>query len=407
MRRLAMASLVAGTLALLGSAAAAQGDRPDEAGRPGPVHVIEVDGLVDPVLVDVVTRSIDVAAGAGAEALVLQLDSPGVVVDGATLEALQRRLTNAPVPVGAWIGPSGATAAGGAERLAAATGVTGISPGSTIEVDGERLGARAALARGVVDVDAPTIGDFIVQLDGREVGGRTLRTAEVVATDDGPRRQPLQVSFAKPGLLEQLMHTVASPPVAYLLLAAGLALLLFELYTAGVGIAGVVGAGSLVLAAYGLAVLPVSTVAVVLLVASTVAFAIDVQAGISRFWTAAGAAGWVVGSVLLFTGVPRPWLALAVGTAGMLLMMLSGMPSMVRTRFATPTIGRESMIGELGDATVPVRPDGVVRVRGALWRARTNRATPIDAGARVRVVGIDGLLLEVEPEEGGAKDYRR
>jgi membrane-bound serine protease (ClpP class) len=64
------------------------------------------------------------------------------------------------------------------------------------------------------------------------------------------------------------------------------------------------------------------------------------------------------------------------------------------------------MIGELGDAVGPVDPDGVVRVREATWRARTNRATPIPAGGQVRVVAIDGVTLEVEPEAGGARDYR-
>jgi membrane-bound serine protease (ClpP class) len=82
------------------------------------------------------------------------------------------------------------------------------------------------------------------------------------------------------------------------------------------------------------------------------------------------------------------------------------MPSMVRARFATPTIGREWMIGEFGDAVGAVDPDGIVRVHDATWRARTNRATPIPAGGRVRVVAIDGVILEVEPETGAARDYR-
>jgi membrane-bound serine protease (ClpP class) len=87
-------------------------------------------------------------------------------------------------------------------------------------------------------------------------------------------------------------------------------------------------------------------------------------------------------------------------------MMLAGMPAMVRTRFATPTIGREWMIGESGRAEASVNPDGVVRVRDALWRARTNRATPIAVGDEVRVVAIDGTVLEVEPMEGAARDHR-
>jgi len=82
------------------------------------------------------------------------------------------------------------------------------------------------------------------------------------------------------------------------------------------------------------------------------------------------------------------------------------MTAMVRARFSTPTVGREDLVGELGDAEVDVAPDGVVRVRDALWRARTNRATPLRAGDRVRVVAIDGVVLEVEPESGGARDHR-
>jgi membrane-bound serine protease (ClpP class) len=64
------------------------------------------------------------------------------------------------------------------------------------------------------------------------------------------------------------------------------------------------------------------------------------------------------------------------------------------------------MVGEMGEAVVDVDPDGTVRVRDALWRARVNRATPIAEGDPVRVVGIAGMILEVEPEEGGAKDHR-
>jgi membrane-bound serine protease (ClpP class) len=88
------------------------------------------------------------------------------------------------------------------------------------------------------------------------------------------------------------------------------------------------------------------------------------------------------------------------------LFMLSGMTAMIRARFSTPTIGRENLVGEMGVAAVDVAPDGVVRLREALWRARTNRATPIKAGDAIRVVAVDGVVLEVEPPEGGARDHR-
>ena len=115
---------------------------------------------------------------------------------------------------------------------------------------------------------------------------------------------------------------------------------------------------------------------------------------------------FVVGSFTIYDGYSLSWVTLLVAFVGVALTFLAGMPSMVRTRFSTPTIGREWMVGELGRAVTAVSPDGVVQIREALWRASTNRATPIEELDRVRVVGIDGRVLEVEPEEGGARDYR-
>jgi membrane-bound serine protease (ClpP class) len=135
-------------------------------------------------------------------------------------------------------------------------------------------------------------------------------------------------------------------------------------------------------------------------------FAVDVQTGVPRVWTGIGTVALLIGSLFLYDGVSMTWLAYVAGIGGVLLGMVQGMPAMVRTRFSTPTIGREWMIGEVGTAETNVDPDGVVRVRDALWRARTNRATPITKGAGVRVAEIEGLVLEVEPEEGGARDYR-
>ena len=391
----------------------------------GVVTVVEVNGLIDPVIVDFVGDALDAAEDAGAEALVLQLDSHGSAVADEQLEALVERIADGPVPVAVWVGPSGAEAVGDAALLVAAAGVAGMAPNTELgeapppEV-GElpvalrtgTVGPDRALELGVVDMteeEAAVIGTFIASLDGREVAGGTLETAEFEEVADGPPEATLtvQTRLVELGLVPQLFHTVASPAVAYLLLVAGLGLVVFEFFTAGVGIAAAVAAVSLVLASYGLAVLPVSLVALALILVGVLGFAVDVQSGVPRFWTVVGGIAFVVGSLLLFDGVPRPWLALAVGGSLFVVSMLAGMPAMVRSRFSTPTIGRESMIGEMGEAAGDVRPDGVVRVREALWPAHTNRATPITAGASVRVVGIDGLVLEVEPEEGGARDYRR
>jgi membrane-bound serine protease (ClpP class) len=97
---------------------------------------------------------------------------------------------------------------------------------------------------------------------------------------------------------------------------------------------------------------------------------------------------------------------IAAVVLGAILFYRLAVPTFIRARFSTPTIGREGMIGELGVAEVEIDPDGVVVINGARWRARTNRATPIGPGDSARVVSVDGLVLEVEPETGGARDYR-
>src|SRR3546814_9111106 len=137
-----------------------------------------------------------------------------------------------------------------------------------------------------------------------------------------------------------------------------------------------------------------------------VGYVIDVQTGVPRVWTGIATVAFVAGSVVLYDGVSLSWVTLLIGIVGMSLAMVAGMPSMVRTRFSTPTIGREWMVGELGVAQGPVAPDGIVTVRDAPLRARTNRATPIEPGQQVRVASIAGLLLEVEPLEGAARDHR-
>jgi membrane-bound serine protease (ClpP class) len=374
------------------------------------VDVIEVVGLVDAVQVDFVEDALREAADGRAEVLVIQMDSGGGVAGRADLEALLLRVTHASVPVAVWVGPSGKRALGQAWELADSADLVGAASRTRVGPRERPVPVDQALARGLVDVKAPTLGDFIVELDGRSVGGATLETAEVIRVPgEDPRRRPtVEVRFAKLGLVARLLHSAASPSVAYLLLAVGLALIILELYSAGIGVAAFTGAGCVALACYGLAALPTRPYAAALIASAFVAYAIDVQAGAPRTWTVIGTVAMAVGSVRLYGDGLRPSpLVLVTVVGGTALFMVAGLPAMLRSRFSTPTIGRESMVGELGSALAPVDPDGTVEVRGAPWRARTNRATPIGAGEAVRVVAIDGLLLEVEPADGGAKDYRK
>jgi membrane-bound serine protease (ClpP class) len=384
----------------------------------GYVAVFQVSGLLDPVMVNGIVQTLHGAERDHAKSLVLQVNSGGVVVSQSAYASLLRQLQRSAVPVDIWIGPSGSHLTGLAAQLVGVSRELGMAPGTSLGNSGppipgvhldparlspllrdRTLGWQAARAAGITTVTAPTLGDFIVHLPGVET--------RTVTVGKERRLEPVtQVQFSQLSIIDQLFHTVASPSVAYLLFVVGMALLVFELYTAGVGIAGVVGAGSFILACYGLAVLPVHLWAIALLVLSMLAFAIDVQTGIPRFWTATGMVLFVIGSLTLFDGLSLSWITLAAGIIGAALTFLMAMPAMVRTRFSTPTIGREWMIGEMGRAVSDIDPDGTVQIRDALWRAYTNRATPIAQLDAVRVIGIEGLVLEVEPEEGAARDYR-
>jgi membrane-bound serine protease (ClpP class) len=303
--------------------------------------------------------------------------------------------------------------------------------GKLLSIDGEELtfGAAATKLRtttmgfdearesgvlnyGGSDEGVPVVRNMLLALDGLTFGDRQLDTV-VESTDANGQvvRDATTARFFKLDVLGQLMHTAASPPVAYLLFAFGLALLLFEMFTAGVGIAGVVGAAFTVLGSYGLTELPTRPIAVALILLAMLAFAVDVQVGVPRLWTGVGLVMFVVASFMMYRPIDGSdlrlsWITLISGVASIALAFIVGMPSMVRTRFATPTIGREWMVGLEGQAVGAVDPEGTVTVKGAKWRARTNRATPLNAGEQCRVVAIDGVTLEVEPLKGGARDYR-
>lgn len=418
------------SLSVSGPVAAQAGDCPADVAAPVPVRspdagadvvqVVEVVGLMDPVLSDFVIDRIAGASvpGSGVLAVVLRIDSRRATVDAAELATIADAIVGSRVPVTAWVGPSGARATGEVAQLLALADRVGVAPGARLGDTGAqvldcgrfgrlwgpnaaRLADRTvnhseAVTSGVTAAPAPTLGEFLFTLE--ELG---FETAEVIDEGTGEVRLEPQTSvqFVSLPFVGGIMHTVASPPLAYLLLLIALSLLLLELYTAGVGIAGVVGAATGILALYGLAVLPTNGYAIALIVLAFFAFAIDVQTGVPRLWTAIGTACVVAGTLTLYDGVAMSWVPMLGGLAGLMLGILGGLPPLIRSRFSTPTIGREWMIGMRGEAVEALHPFGVVRIADSLWRARTFRASPIPPGGEVEVTGIDGLLLEVSAAE--------
>jgi len=402
------------TLVFLGQGAAAAA--PSGGHR---VDIVKVTGLVDPINVDLVSNSIGAAERQHALLLVLQLSSTGGTVSPATINRLAQKITASPVPVAVWVGGSAhARAYREAFTLLRAAAFTGEAPGSRVGdgppppggassgLEHTTLSGDDAVDRHLLDTAQPTLVDFLGALSGKTFKGVTVDLG-VTGTPGTPGvgfRKDLTFDFSQLSIVPKLMHSAASPDVAFAMLVIALSLFVFEFFTAGVGVAAGTGVLFGVLSAYGLGVLPTHPWAVALLALALLGFAIDVQAGAPHFWTVAGAVLYLAGAVWLYHGQAVSWWVIIVLGVVLLLFMISGMPAMVRTRFSTPTIGRESMIGEMGVALSGVDPEGTVQVRGAPWRARTNRATPIKPGDPVRVIALDGLLLEVEPETGGARD---
>ena len=406
------------------------------------IEVVQVEGAIDPVVADLITTTLRRGPANGASLVILQIDSDGALdTDPA---ALLRAVKASPVPVATWVGPAPSSARGAAAGLLVAAHAAAISPGSAVgpaaplrldpgaadrgeravgilarssrlprdqveRLARQRFSADAAVKTGLADFLAPTIGDVVVGLNGRPVrtaaGEVRLSTTKVVQTDEGPRQTANQpVRFRKLSALDGVQHSLTSPAIAYLLLIVGLALIVFEFFTVSIGLASFVGAACLVGSFFGFSHLPVAWWAVALILLSTFGFAVDIQAGHLGFWTGVGVIGLLAGSLGLYGGSPLlnlTWWQVALGVVSQSVFMLSGMTVAVRNRFSLPTVGRDSMIGEVGEARTDLNPDGVVVVRGAPWRARTLRGRPVAQGGPVRVVAVDQLVLEVEPDGSG------
>lgn len=445
------------------TATSVSAQEPAPAPDAGFVEILEVSGLIDDVVASAIEDAVLSAEADGLRALVLQVNSRQAVVSDERLGALADLIAGSAVPVVAWVGPSGSQAAGRTAELIGVADRVAVAPGATLgpmgdqTLDGDRYGvlygdANALVAEtalswdqaidvGIVPCDfestdelgrpvdeeaqrircaAPTVGDFLVSLPQFE--SRLL----IVEGDDDPvafdpssfdpavdgaelgadaelRREPLtQVRFRGLSLLDQLMHTVASPPVAYLMLVIGLLLIVFEFYSIGIGIAGLIGAVFAVFGGYGLAALPVRWWAVALLVSAVAAFMVDVQQAIPRAWTGIGLVLFTVGTLFLYpeSDVSMSWIPIVVSLAGTALVVLRGMPIMVRGRFSTSVVPRDFLVDETGTFTASGGSGvGVVDVRGARWPATVPAAgaAPPAPGATVRVVGTDELTVVVEP----------
>ncbi len=340
-------------------------------GRPRATSaVIEVSGLLDPVLVDFVETQIEQAEDRGAVALVLQLNS-------SRRRGLRRpprapsssASSDAAVPVDVWVGPSGSQASGDATALLAAARTVGVAPGQPRRghprppgrpgprrPGGRRRQGQRRRRRRPRPGRQRRPGHRAVRPRPRRRARAGWSGRRPPARDPGPLRSAPAVGPAAPhrrqpaGGLPAVRDRPGPDPLRALHRRrrrgrprggrlAGARLLRPGRAPHQPGGGGAAAPGR------------------------WLGFGIDVQTGVPRVWSGIATVAFIVGSVLLYDGLSLSWITLLVAIVGMALAMLGGMPAMVRTRFSTPTIGREWMIGEVGTAVGRVAPDGIVTVR--------------------------------------------
>lgn len=390
------------------------------------VDVVVVEGVLEGRAVDFVRDSIE---GSAASLVVIQLDVRAVVSsDASDLVAL---LDDPPVPVAVWVGPAPAVAHGTAAAIVSAAPIRGAAPGVHIgwalplvaggSSDGGRelldlapdLPAEAHFGRilvgsepipGLVDVVQPSIGQFIVALDGITVSVRgeevTLVTARREVVDGAEVVSPVSATFIEPGLVDRTLRLAVSPEAAFFFLVMGLALMAFEFYAAGPGLAAGVAAICLLLAGYGIALLPVDWLSVAAVLAGIGLYVVEFQRNDLGWKSLLGTALLTAGGLRFVDGAPQlrtTWWVVVLVVLGAALFFGFALTTMVRARFSTQTIGREHLVGRLGTAAGQIAPEGIVIVDGAEWRARSTRASGIAAGDEVRVASVQGVILEVEP----------
>ena len=425
-RVLAMGFLLVG---LLSTSARAQ--------EPGTatVVVLNLDGIVDPLVADYVTKGIEAANDEGAAAIVLTIDTPGGY-DSSMRDVIQAVL-NSSVPVICYVSPPGARAASAGTFILIGCPVAAMAPGTNVgaahpvgvsgailsekvendavayirslaELRGRNadwaeqavresvsISAEEALDIDVIDQIAPTTEALLSDANGTTV---TVVSGDSVTLDTEGARTKTQGM----GLGARIVHSLLTPDFAFILFFLGIALITIELLHPGVSVPGILGLLSLVAAFVSFGALPVQIIGMSLLVASAMFFFLELKHPGLGAPTIGGAITLVLGGLLLFNpSVPNarvsPWVI-----AGVALVLVGFSATVVqatlRARHLPPAAGLERLIGTNGVVARELDPEGVVQVASETWTATTDIG-PVPKGRHVKVVGVEGLRLKVELDE--------
>ncbi len=394
-----------------------------------------LDGAITPVAAEYLESVLATAGREGANAVVLEIDTPGGLLD--STREIVKALLATPVPVVVWVAPSGAGAASAGAFIVLAADVAAMAPGTNIgastpvgggggDVEGamgrkiesftrslaraiaERRGRNVewaesavrdaasatdgeALEKGVIDFVAADFNGLLAGSSGRTVtvGGNEVRLAL-----EGARVLELPMT-----LRQRFLSFLVDPSVAWILLLAGLLGLYLELSHPGTWVPGIVGALCLTLALGALAMLPIDVTGVLLIVGGLVLLVAELFLPSFGIVGGAGVVAFVLGSLFLFErgpGSPAVDRGLIAGAAAAVAMaMLAVTFLVVRAQARRSPLGLEGMVGALGETQGALDKEGIVLVHGELWKARAAR--PLARGSRVRVVSVEGLTLHVTP----------
>jgi membrane-bound serine protease (ClpP class) len=398
---------------------------------------IVVNDMIHPISDEFIGRAIAEAQRTNAEMLLIELQTPGGLIDS-TRSIVEKMMTSR-VPVVVYVAPAGSRAASAGFFILEAADVAAMAPGTNTGaahpvVLGEKMDPvmktklendaaafmrtiaakrarnvavaesavresksfteQEALQQKLIDVIAPDVPSLL-----RAIDGRTVRRYDGTSTVLRVAGKP--VNQYEMTLKERLLSTLMDPNIAFLLFALGGLAIFAELNHPGAVLPGVVGVISILLALFALNLLPTRYASLALLLAAFALFALEAKFATHGVLGIGGIICMIFGGLFLVDGpipemrvhfITAAVVSVPIGVIAIFLMTL-----VLRARRNRVVTGQEGMIGEIGVARTPLGPDGKVFVHGEIWNAVARRT--IDAGTRVRVAGVDGLHLIVEPAE--------
>jgi len=402
------------------------------------VGLIKIDGAIGPATANYIARAINVAAAQNDECLIIQLDTPGGLLQ--STKEIVETLYSAKIPTVVYVSPSGASAASAGVFITLAAdvaamapnttigaahpvelGIGGITGGETNSVMAEKLANYAssfiesiadkrhhnvewaksavveskattserALKLKVIDLIAKDVPDLLKQLDGRKVGDKTLQTAKAEVVEI-----PMSVA-------EHLFQLFWQPEVMMILMLIAIYGIIAEISHPGAIFPGVAGALALILMLYMSATLPINVAGVVLILLAVALFIIDVFAPTHGVLTAGGIVAFFLGALMLFndplTGyyLPMSWIVSTTLVTAAFFIFVVG--AGLRAQFKPVRAGQETMLGKTVSALSRIDAQGGrVFIEGENWKAVSD--TPVEAGQSVEVIGIEGLTLKVKPK---------